>query len=97
MLGLRSQSIQRAPVTCNRVSCLTTGSKHWLRKRRRLLVKAERLSLQGVMCSRHSATIKALPESTAKMLSGNCINFHNFMQGFVAAAAALDARYFEAN
>lgn len=91
-----SQSIDRCSMQTSRVSCLTTGSKHWLRRRQRLLIGIERLGLQGILFSRHPSVVRQLSESTARHLSGNAVNHFNLVQGLVAAFAALPARFFMA-
>ena len=92
-----SQSLDRCTLHRNRVSCLATNSKHWLRLRKRLLVGREKFCLQGILCSRHSCNSSAtqkMSEHCCRLMAGNAINHFNFVQGIVAAIAALPPTFF---
>ena len=76
------------------MSCLTVGSKHWLRKRRRFLLGRERMALQGIVVGKHAQALAETSEGSLRLLSGNCVNFFNMSQGLAAGMATLDPKYF---
>lgn len=73
-----------------KTSCLTLGSKQWLRKRGRVLSGCERMSLQGVCPIKYKDGMSSCPEKDLWMLSGNAVNFYNMCQGLLAAWSVLD-------
>lgn len=92
---LRSQSLSRCLTpTVGRMQCLTTASKNWLRKGRRVLCGLERMKLQGILVNRHHAAIQQTPETVLWALSGNAVNFFNMAQGIIAALSTLDIAFF---
>ena len=77
--------------TNSKITCLTVGSKQWLRQKKRLLLGKEKFRLLGINVDncRIRAAMSSTPEKVLSKLAGNAVSFHNFSQGFLAACCTL--------